>query len=121
MFVFACTALDMDWGLQMYLEQERQRVVFLHEHDCAAEPVCQCERTSWILCPEFETDPEGHSSASCPYGCFEDTVPCPVCNGEPVPPIILDPYRDLSPDPDPIAAEFDAWVTSLGRGTRKER
>jgi hypothetical protein len=112
MFVICCTAYDMDWGLQMYLEQERQRVEILHEHDCSAEPVCTCERTSWIPCPESVTSPETHDSETCLYGCFEDTVPCPFCEGEPVPPLILDPYQD-PPEPDPIAAEFDAWVSSL--------
>jgi len=109
--IFICTAADMDWGRQLCLLEELERMELLKEFDANADPVCPCERSSWVTCPELETCQDTHDEETCPYGCFEGTVPCPVCQGFPEPPLIRDPYMDAPPpEPDPIEAAFNEWI-----------
>jgi len=110
--IFTCTDQDLDWGLQLCLEEEAQRELDLYEYDREAPSVCICNRTFWIPCPEFETSPETHDPETCVYGCYEDEIPCPLCQGYPEPPDIRDPYQDAEePEPDIIECMFNKWVS----------
>lgn len=83
---------------------------FFHQHIA--------DGVEWILCPEYESSPETHDEDLCPYGCFEDTIPCPCCQrGEDAPTFgahfeeLFVPYEEEEEhENDWIDSAFAEWV-----------